>query len=467
LIEIEDRFYPGGCILFRYQGKYLRSPTGLALLLLFLTLILFWGGWWYVFQVLKYSKERDLGYRLEGIGQTAAAVFFHGNNFLLLERPATAELYKDDPLDEYATIKNALTELQKKNTLQNIMIIDTDSRVFVDSENDFYLGEEYPLLKLDAQEIKSAFSGKPATTPLYRIGINPYKRCYVPLYNSKNEVTAVLRLEASRDYFQNLVRIKRHIAWLGLIVICLLFLVALLFYKLLESLLKTEETLALTDRVQSLGTMAAGLAHEIRNPLSIIRATAESLVEESRSDPDHQSLLRSIVDETDRLNQLLTQFLQFARPVPDDKSSSSCNTQEVIHSVLSLLDKEFTKKSIRFEVNPEHDLTGVAMDEKSLRQVLLNILLNAGESIGEKGNVTVSARKKRRMVIVEISDTGRGIPDKDLPRVFDPFFTTKDKGTGLGLFVSRMLVERAGGSISFAKTGANGTSVQIELPAQK
>ena len=420
-----------------------------------------------MFQVLKYSKERDLGERLQGIGETAAALFLNGSRFLLLERLATVDLYKDDPLDEYTALKNSLRELQKKNALQNIMIIEGNGRVLMDAESDFYLGEEYPLLALDEQEIKSAFSGKPSVSPLYRIGANPYKRCYVPLYNSKNEVMAVLRLEASRDYFQSLMRIKRHIAWLGLIVVCLLFLVALLFYKLLESLLKTEETLALTDRLQSLGTMAAGLAHEIRNPLSIIRATAESLMEESRSDPDHQSLLHSIIDETDRLNQLLTQFLQFARPLPDDKSSASCNTQEVIHSVLSLLDKEFAKKSIRFEVNLEHDLPVVAMDEKSLRQVLLNILLNAGESIGEKGNVAVNARKKRRMVIVEISDTGMGIQDKDLPRVFDPFFTTKDKGTGLGLFVSRMLVERAGGSISFAKTGVNGTSVQIELPAQK
>ncbi len=420
-----------------------------------------------MFQVLKYSKERDLGYRLLGIGQTAAAVFFHGNNFLLLERSATVELYKDDPLDEYSMLQNALRELQVKNALQNIMIIDNGGHVLMDSENSFYLGEEYPLLALDAMEMKSAFSGKPAVSPLYRIEGNPYKRCYVPLYNSKNEVTAVLRLEASRDYFQSLVRIKRHISWLGIIVICLLFLVAILFYKLLESLLKTEETLAMTDRLQSLGTMAAGLAHEIRNPLSIIRATAETLSEESASDPDRQNLLGSIIDETDRLNQLLTRFLESSRPLPDDKSCSVSHPGEVIRSVISLLEKDFAKKAIQLRIDAEQELPGVGIDEKSLRQVLINVLLNAGEAIGEKGGVTVSARKKRNIVIIEVSDTGRGIQEKDLPRVFDPFFTTKDKGTGLGLFVSRMIIGRAGGRIFFAKTGESGSSVQIELPCVK
>lgn len=456
-------FY-GGAALIRSAVKYIRSPAGLAFLLLLLTLFLFGGGGWYILEVLKDSKELDLGQRLRGIGETAESVRLNGETFILLERAATVAEFNEDLLGEYLPLQKTLKDLKDKNGLRSVLLIDAEKRVLVDADSEFSIGEEYPLLTLDKEEIEKAFTGNASATPLYRVGDNPFKRCYIPLYNSQNEVTAVLRLEASRDYFNDILRVKKHIYWIGTIVVCLLILVAMLFYNLLKSLLKTEETLALTDRLRSLGTLAAGFAHEIRNPLSIIRATAESVSEELPGEAEQQVLLHSIVDETDRLNQLMTQFLQFAKPLPSDDKNTSCDIQKIIPSVLAMLRKDYEKKSIPLKLNLEPELPPLNMDERSLRQILLNLVINAGEAIDSQGEIEISAKRKKNYIRIEVIDTGRGIPDKSKTRVFDPFYTTKDKGSGLGLFVTRMLVERARGRISISDNNKEGTTVTLEIP---
>ncbi|MBN1900574.1 GHKL domain-containing protein [Candidatus Sumerlaeota bacterium] len=457
-------FFYGGASLITSAVKYVRSPAGLALLLLLLTLFLFWGGGWYILEVLKDSKEIDLEKRLWGIGETAASVRLNGQTFLLLENPATAEEFLEDLLDEFQSLQNTLKNLKDKNGLRSVLMIDEESRVLIDADNEFSIGEEYPLLALDKEEIRKAFSGASSATLLYKVGDDPFKRCYVPLYNSRNEVTAVLRLEASRDYFNDILRVKKHIYWIGTIVACLLILVAMLFYNLLKSLLKTEETLAMTDRFRSLGTLAAGFAHEIRNPLSIIRATAESLSDELPNEAEQQAFLKSIVDETDRLNHLLTQFLQFASPLPSQDKNARCDVHEMIPSIVSMLQRDFEKKSIEIKMNLESNLPHVSMDDKSLRQILLNLLLNAGEAIMSQGKIEITAMKKKDSIRIEITDTGKGIPDESKTRAFDPFYTTKDKGTGLGLFVTRMLVERANGRIFILDNNKSGAKVTIEIP---
>ncbi len=456
----------------RYRGSFVRTPARLALLLLILTLCVFLAGSWFVFEVVRQSKERDLARRLIGIGQTAA-VHLNGKSFSLLELADSAGQFDFALLKtlsgspEFETLRVALKELRIRNVLRSVMIIDASGRVIIDARDKFTLGEPNPFLALDEKEIREAFSGEATTSPLYRVRHNPYKRCYVPLRTSTGEVAAVLRLEASRDYFVDLARIKNALYWLGGIVFCLLALVAMLFYKLLQSLLHTEETLAFTDRLQSLGAMAASLAHEIRNPLSIIRATAESAADELPLDAEQQSLLRDIVGETERLNHLITQFLQFAKPSLGSTSTQVCEAKKVIESVTSMLAKELERQSIKVDVNTTETLPKLHIDEKSLRQILLNLFLNAKEAIGENGTIEVRAFPRRRRAIIEVIDNGRGIPENIMLEIFDPFFTTKEDGTGLGLFVSRMLVERAGGILTLSSQKNKGTCATITMPLCK
>ena len=450
-------------MLLRRRLKSTGSPARLALLLLFLTLLVFFIGEWIFLEIMKQSKETDLGKRLVGIGTTASAIRISGKNFLLLERNATTERFEEDPLVELETLTNELRALRARNLLRSVMIINDSGRVMLDARKKLYTGEVYPLLYLDEEEIRTAFSGEAATSPLYRVEGNPYKRCYVPLFSSGREVTAVLRLEASRDYFRELNHMKSYLTWLGILVFFLLMFVASLFYKLLKNLLLSEETLAQTDRLQSLGAMAAGLAHEIRNPLGIIRATAESIGEELPQEAEQQGLIRSIIDEADRMNQLMTRFLQFAGPTPEKDISTKCGIPGVIRSVAEMVRKELDKKSILLETDIEENLPPAAMDEKSLRQILLNLVLNSSEAVGKNGRIEIRARSRKKKILVEVADTGRGIPSKDIDRVFDPFFTTREGGTGLGLFVTRMLVERAGGTIAISSRSPRGTLVSLAL----
>jgi len=426
-------------------------------------MVLFWGGGWYILEVLKQSKELDLGARLEAAAKTASAMNLGQKTFILLEQTATKEAFEEDLFNEYDSLKQALKELKEQNGLRSAMIINAKGQVLADSNDEFSLGEQYPLLALDEEEIEKSFNGRPAISPLYHVEKSPHKRCYAPLYNSQSEVTAALRLEASRDYFEGLTRIKSHLLGLGVVLICLVSLVALLFYKLLQSLLKTEETLAQTDRLQSLGAMAAGLAHEIRNPLSIIRATAENISEELSPSSNQQQFLKSIIDESDRLNQLMTRFLQFSKPFSATDKLHSCDAKQVILSVADMVKKDYEKKSVSIKIDMEEELPRPGIDEKSLRQILLNLILNAGEAIENQGRIEIIAKTKKNRLNILVSDTGKGLSGVQTSRMFDPFFTTKKKGTGLGLFVSRMLAERSGGKISISQKD-RGVVVTIDLP---
>jgi signal transduction histidine kinase len=452
-----------GNIMKFVRGKFLKSPASLALLLLLMTVLVFSAGGWYVFELVRQSKEKDLEPRLLGIGQTAAAVFLNGKNFYLLEQAVSLENFEEDTLEELPSLKQSLKDLVMQNSLRNAMILDRDANVLSDALNKFTPGEDYSFFILDEIEIDKSFSGIPSVSILYYVEDIPYIRAYIPLKNTAGEVTAILQIEAGQNSFQDIYRIRYAMYWLGIIIILLLTLVAVLFYRLLKSLLRTEETLALADRLQSLGAMAAGLAHEIRNPLSIIRVTAESVAEEIPEDAEQQPLLASIVDETDRLNQLITQLLQFTKPAGKKERSAHCDVKKALQATLTIIKKDLEKKSIKVSISIEENLQPARIDEKSLRQVLLNLVLNAREAIGKDGEIVINISSAKNKCIIEITDSGSGISKNRITRIFDPFFTTKDSGTGLGLFVSRMLVERAGGTLDIKSRGKKGCIARIEV----
>lgn len=448
----------------RMGDKFRKSPFLLSILLLAATFLIFFLSGYAALELLKLSKERDLGSRMLAIGRTLAMAGLSGQSFFLLERPLTPLSVMDDPLEEIDNIRQLLREVRAENNLRTLMIIDGDAHVLIDSRDEFSTGEEYPLLRFDENEIEMAFSGEPAASPLYRVGGNSHKRVYVPLKNSSGEATAVLRLEASRDYFSELRDMRDAMLWIGFVVFCLLAFMALIFYTMLARLIRMEHSLAFADRLKSMGALAASLAHEVRNPLSIMRATAESVSEELQPNAEQQPLLRSIIEEIDRMNELMSRFLQFASPSIESNPDAAADAETTIASVVSFFQKDMQKQSIQIKGESEKNLPPVAMEEKSLRQILLNLLINAKDAIGEKGVIEVRSRRRKQNILIEILDDGRGIPAENIPRVFDPFFSTREGGTGLGLFVSRMLAERAGGSLEIANREGRGARALLILP---
>ncbi len=226
------------------------------------------------------------------------------------------------------------------------------------------------------------------------------------------------------------------------------------------------------DRLAALGEMAAGLAHEIRNPLGAIKASAQFLSDPSEpvaTDFGNTEFLDIIVEEVDRLNRVVSSFLDYARPSTGDPAPTNVNA--VIHRTLQLLAKDLDRVEAELELVEE--LPRVRIDAERLRQVLINLCQNAAHAMEGRGKLTVRTREQtrddvdgeRRWVELWVSDTGPGIPQKVLANLFVPFVTTKNRGTGLGLAISQRIVNAAGGHIEVRSHRNVGTTFVVRLPA--
>lgn len=232
------------------------------------------------------------------------------------------------------------------------------------------------------------------------------------------------------------------------------------------------------DRLAAIGEMATGMAHEIRNPLGAIKGAAQCLDPEQLPE-DSREFLDVIVEEVDRLNGVVMQFLEYARPYRGNPEPTDVN--EVVSATLKLLGRDASPVSVELIPDLALNLPEVSIDPEQLKQVLINLSLNAIQSMRSGGRVTLHTEvvhehggdltgemergAMRTHVIIRVTDTGAGIPAEDLSRVFVPFFTTKDNGTGLGLPITQRIVENAGGRLEVASRVGRGTTFTIRLPA--
>jgi len=226
------------------------------------------------------------------------------------------------------------------------------------------------------------------------------------------------------------------------------------------------------DRLAALGEMAAGLAHEIRNPLGAIKASAQFLSETDARAEEGAEFLDIIVDEVDRLNRVVGSFLDYARPGHADPEAIYVNS--AVQLTLQFLRPECDAANVSLEVTMDPDLPKVRIDIEHLRQVLINLVQNAVQAMTEGGEIYVETRTQdgfrpggepRRWVQISVRDTGPGIAPALLPNLFVPFVTTKQQGTGLGLAISQRIVSEAGGRIDVRSREGSGTTFVVLLPA--
>jgi signal transduction histidine kinase len=231
----------------------------------------------------------------------------------------------------------------------------------------------------------------------------------------------------------------------------------------LEQLRATEERLIQEARLAAVGRLSAGLAHEIRNPLASIKGSAEILADDFPEPHPKRRILQVLVDEAVRLNDVLSRFLSFARPRPPDRRAFDLGTEA--DEVVSLMQSrpEAAERRIRW-VHPDGPPLRLLADAGQIRQVLINILLNALQATPAGGEVELRCERRGNEAVCTIQDGGPGFSAEALANAFTPFFTTKDGGTGLGLALSHRIVEQHGGSIRLSRTSAGGR-VEIALPA--
>jgi two-component system, NtrC family, sensor histidine kinase HydH len=218
------------------------------------------------------------------------------------------------------------------------------------------------------------------------------------------------------------------------------------------------------ERLSAIGQLSAGLAHEIRNPLASISGAAAILARSQNLDRKNAKCLEIIVSECERLNGLLTNFLNFARPRPP--RLQSIQLEPVLDNVLELASHGVRGKAVRFEKQVQSGLQPVECDPEQLEQVLLNLMINAIEASPEGGTVTLSAATEDNKIAIGVVDRGHGVAPAHIDRLFDPFFTTKEHGTGLGLPVAHQIVRQMGGSLLAQPNADQGMTFSVVLPSK-
>ncbi|HEX9045761.1 MAG TPA: ATP-binding protein, partial [Verrucomicrobiae bacterium] len=234
-------------------------------------------------------------------------------------------------------------------------------------------------------------------------------------------------------------------------------------------LIETRQTAERQEKLASLGLLAAGVAHEIRNPLTAIKAWLYLQQKHLKPGTPGHSDAQLIGGEIDRLERIVRDFLQFARP--SDPQFTVVPAEQPLVEVKNLMELELDKSRIHLAVEPA-PRAYIRIDPQQIKQVLINLIQNAADAIGENGTVTLRARLDQKrlnehptdVVILEVSDTGKGIPEDVAKRLFDPFFTTKDTGTGLGLPIAARIVEKHQGVLQYQTESDHGTTFGIILP---
>ncbi|HXK94892.1 MAG TPA: ATP-binding protein, partial [bacterium] len=232
----------------------------------------------------------------------------------------------------------------------------------------------------------------------------------------------------------------------------------------LSAIRQLEERVRRQDRLAALGHMAAGVAHEIRNPLGIIRGSAELLKKRFAHQPEEAGLSDFILEEVARLSRVVNDFLLFARPPAPHLDE--VRAEELFTEIADYFEKQPAREKYPLVMEPADGVPALAMDLKLGRQIFLNLFLNAQEAMPEGGTITVRARAySPREVAVEVIDEGMGIPPDRIDKIFDPFFTMKENGTGLGLSLVYQLMSSHGGRVEVESTPGQGSVFRLIFPA--
>lgn len=298
------------------------------------------------------------------------------------------------------------------------------------------------------------------------------------LLTQTEELTAINRAAAEqfmRDTNATLTQLQRFLlASLVGLLICGAAMIVLIYRRTIAPLQHTlTQSRALIERQEklaSLGVFAAGIAHEIRNPLTAIKVRLFTLKGSHKPDTSEREDLEVIGAEIDRLEHIVRDFLQFARPA--EPVLQTLPVDRLLQEIQKLLQSDLATKSVVLKLDL-HTNEAVRVDPSKMKQVLINFVQNGAESMASGGTVTLCSRLDKQMlnghlasvVVIDVADTGSGISPEAQKRLFDPFFTTKEAGTGLGLPIAARIVEKHGGVIQVQTQLQRGTTFSIVLPS--
>lgn len=234
-----------------------------------------------------------------------------------------------------------------------------------------------------------------------------------------------------------------------------------MLFEHIEEINELQEQVRRSDKLSAIGQLAAGIAHEIRNPLAIINTISQTLLEEDL-DSDTKESLEIIQEEVNRANKVITELLNFAKA--DKYNLTPIDINSVLQDVVLLTDKYAKNNGVEIVLKDTNKNNYIYADVEKIKQAFINVIFNAIDSIEEDGYVFIETKYDQEKVFISFADTGIGIDEKDKNKIFEPFYTTKDKGVGLGLAITFRIIEEHKGIFLIDSLKGKGTKVIISLP---
>jgi signal transduction histidine kinase len=396
---------------------------------------------WLVLSQTSRALETELGDRLQAVATTLARVLAGR-----YEESETAGL---------------LADVLRSNHLFNVYVVDESLCYLSNVRVPDMAGQPDPALESDAPEILAALSGIPTQSRLYSAGHYFLKSAFAPLADSTGATTAVLAVEADARFFSTLAGFRNSLLLINALSLLAIVAITLVSASLVRRAILLEQAAGRAGTMALLGQMSAAMAHDIRNPLGIIRATAERL--KKRYGTADDATFDYIPEEVDRLDRVVSGYLSLGTTRPGQPES--LDVAEVIAGLFKDMEHETSRNRIAVEVRLD-GLPRIAASRVELRQVFLNLFLNAIQAQPAGGAIKVAGRAEHRCVVVTVTDRGPGIRPEDLRRAFEPFHTTREKGSGLGLFSVKRIVEAYKGSVAIDSAPGSGTTVTVRLPIE-
>ncbi len=412
--------------------------------------------------------DEALGQRLLGIAVSLAEMTDGQQIFYATVGDTSAAYYLETLAEKWERIR--LSENLADITLTAITLADElDERVLFSSTPSLTAGGRNDFWELDREAVAQAALGAPTATALYRLG-GPdgvlQKSAHAPVFyyfEDAPDVVAIVTVSGNPDFFVALGLLRKGAFLTAGVVVAILVLMGIFLFQINRSLGQYRASILRQESLAAMGRMTAGIAHEIRNPLGIIRGAGEHLNQVLENAGIKDEVADFIPEEVDRLDQILTGYLAFG--TDREAAVESFDLGASVRRSLRLLDADLESSGIVVEMDEHLPPSPVRGDPRRLQQVLLNLLINARDAMPEGGRIGIVLRVTDRQATLWVTDTGSGLKNVDQGRLFEPFWTSKEKGSGLGLAMSRRIIEDMGGTVTLTDQEAtSGARAEVVLP---
>jgi signal transduction histidine kinase len=365
----------------------------------------------------------------------------------------------------YLDVQAHLNTLLFATGVENVSLIDTARVTLFDARSHASEFETSMLDSVAAPWLTRALAGQAAVSAPFERGGRVFRAGFAPVRDRAGRVAGVVAIVAEAAYIPVVRELRDTLTAIAVATLVAIGLLAALLIRGTRAAARMEQRLSRAENLAAMGRLTATLAHEIKNPLAIIRGSAERL---GKLEPEARRMADFVVEETDRLSRTVARYLQFARGTPEAAAGAPGDAVAALDATLALLEGELEARGVRLERSGGSPRAApVALDDESLKQLYLNLILNALEAMEQGGRLKVSAVERAGRIEVQLADDGPGIPAAVLRRLGSPFYTTKATGSGLGLFLARRLAESAGGQLKLASSPGAGTTCTLRLPKRR